>query len=151
MKFTVERKVESNVFSVTITHKEYGTNSLDAETEKGILDSFSPVLAYSDITFSDNYTVSGSDVVKGGSDTIKLALNNRKVNIDSTFSVTYRIDASSIAKSEFSSFSDINSREKLAQAQCKLFQDKVVEKLGEILTATRAMNNDFTKTEEITK
>ena len=150
MKFTIERKIESNVFSVAITYKEYGTNVLDSEAEKKIIDSFKPVLSYSDITFTGNYTTSGGNVQAGGSDSIKLALNNRNINIDSTFLATYRIDANSIPKSAYSSNSQINTKELLAQAQCKLFEDKVVEKLESILTTTRNMNNDFHKEEEVT-
>lgn len=87
MKFTIERKVESNVYSVTIAYKEYGTNSLDAEAEKKILNCFQPTLVYSDITFTGKYTVNSGNVQAGGTDSIRLSLNNRKVKIDNTFSI----------------------------------------------------------------
>ena len=150
MKFTVERKVESNVYSVTITHKDYGTNSLDADSEKKILDCYQPTLVYSDITFTGNYTVSGGNVQAGGTDSIKLSLNNRKVNIDDKFSVAYRIDANSISASEYTSNTDINKAELLAQAQCKLFEDKVKAQLQTVLDNTRSMSNDFVNVEEVT-
>ena len=150
MKFTIERKVESNVYSVTIAYKEYGTNSLDAEAEKKILNCFQPTLVYSDITFTGNYTVNSGNVQAGGTDSIKLSLNNRKVKIDNTFSVAYRVDVNSIAASEYSSNTAINKPELLAQAQCKLFEDKVKAQLKTVLDKTRSMNNDFVNVEEVT-
>ena len=151
MKFTVERKIENNVFSVSIAHKEYGTDVLSADEEKAILDSFNPTLAYKDITFSGNYDVVGGNVTAGGGNTVKLSLNNRVVNIDSTFAAVYRIDANSILDSQFAGLGNINTKELYAQAQCKLFEDKIIERLDTILKATRSMKNDFVKTEEVTK
>lgn len=148
MKFTTTRTVENNIFTVSIVYKEYGNSTLTAEEEKKILASFPPVITYDSITFSGNYTVSSKDVVAGGTDTITLTLNNRKVNVNESFNVTYRIDANSIPKSAYSGKTNINTKELLAQAQCKLFEDKIRTELKTVLDAARNMSNNFQTTED---
>lgn len=149
MKFTTTRSVNNNVFSVTIAYKEYGTESLTADDERKILESFPVELIYKDVTFSGNYQVSGGDVVANGSgDSISLSLNNIKTTVNNTFTVGYRIDANSISASELSGKTHLNKSELLAQGYCKLFEDKVKEKLKIILEAARNKKNNFTTVED---
>ncbi len=148
MKFTTNRNVDKNVFSVTIAYKEYGTGTLTAEEEKEILESYPVDLIYNDITFEGKYTVQNKEVVAGGNDTVALTLNNKKVRVDDTFTVTYRIDANSIPSSALAGKNDLNTAELLSQAYCKLFEDKVRERLNTLLTAARNKFNDFESVDE---
>lgn len=150
MKFTTTRNIDNNVFSVTIAYKEYGTVSLTAEEEKEILESYPVDLSYSDITFTGNYTLTGKEVTAGGTDSLTLSLSNKKVKIDETFSVTYRVDSNSIPKSSYSSNTNLNTAELAAQGYCKLFEDKVKEKLESLLTTARNKFNDFESVDEYT-
>lgn len=151
MKFVTTRTVDKNVLSVTIAFKEYGTGVLTAEEEKEILESYPVDLVYNDITFRGNYQVSAGDVVaNGGGDQIELTLNNRRVKVDETFTVTYRVDAKTIPASALAGKNHLNKAELLAQGYCKLFEDKVKAQLDTILQATRNKFNSFESSDEFT-
>lgn len=151
MKFTTTRSIDKNILSVTVAFKEYGTNDLTAEEEKEIFESYPTKLVYSDITFSGKYQVTGKEVVANpGGDQIELTLNNKSVKVDGAFTVSYRIDANTIPASALTGKNHLNKAELLAQGYCKLFEDKVKDRLKTILSATRDKYNNFESSEEFT-
>lgn len=143
MKLKTERVVSNNIHTTTISFGGYGTATLTAEEEFECLESYPAELIYSDMKFEGTYTLNGSEVEAGGTDTIKLSINNKRVMLDENFTVSFRIDANALSSSVYSSNTDINTAALYCQAACILFEDTIKAKVATLLSASRAKNNNF--------
>ena len=148
MKINSVRNVTDGKFGASIKFEDYGTALLTAEEEEELLKSYPATLKYKDITFTENVDVVGGNVVVGsGSQSVTVSVTNKELPIDKTFEAVYRISVNNVADSEVTG--KLTTKELVAQAKSMIFEAKVLEKLTQLLEATRNKANSFVNESEI--
>ncbi|AAK79078.1 hypothetical protein BJV85_002895 [Clostridium acetobutylicum] len=149
MNFNTTQDVTNNIFTTTTTFDSYGNLAMTAEDEQALLKDYPLNLTYSAISFTGKYTVNGKDIVEDetNGDTVSLVIPNKIIPIDENFIAKYSIAAAQVLSSELGT--KLTTPELVAQAKCILFKDKVLAQINTLLTAVRAKDNNFAKTNPI--
>lgn len=145
MKLTTTRKTENNKVETTIIFKEWGRNSISAEDEQRLLNDYPQIINYKDLTFSGFFKVENKEVVKATStedgEKVTLVTIPKLVPLTDAFQVKYEIGLNQILDSEIGT--KLNTKELVAQAKCKLFEDTIKNEITKMLNALELKDNTF--------
>lgn len=148
MQLKVTHDIENNVFATTITVDSFGTEQLSEDDEKELLNDFPTKIAYRNLTFTKNVTMSGSvpvvtdTVITSENENTIVAvtippISNKEVQIDENFNAVYKIDVNKIPNSAVDA-NVLTTKELVAQAYCVVFDAVVEGAVGAAMTAIRA-------------
>ena len=144
MNFKIERDILDNKFTTQIVFDSYGSVDITPEKEQTLLENYPTKLTYSDINFTDKYEVdSDNNVVRNEVDgeEVTIALTNKDIPLGEEFVAKYEVSTSSIKDIEVGTL--LNTKELVCEAKCKLFEEKIVEKLTELINEVKSKDNDF--------
>ena len=146
MNFETKREVKDNVFSVTVSFTEYGTEDMDEDREKALFDDLGyPSINLGNITFDGEFDVDGDkrviDAEVGAGDKVSFVVNAKKLTLGPGFSTTYTVDARDIASSELGS--KLSTNRLVAEAKCLLYQEKIHEAITAAVTKLKAERTRF--------
>ena len=148
MKLKITPDIKDNVYSTNITVSSLGNQSLAPEEEAVMLANFPTYIQYKDINFVDKYTVDGSGkIVKDSEgDEVKVSMINAKKLVDATFTAHFEVATSSIVVP--STNTSLTTKELIADAMCRLFEDKIQEAVTNVLVGIRDKNKDDFETRD---
>lgn len=116
MKFSVEREIESRVFTVTVKFLELGNDSLTSEEEKKLFNDF----GYPLINVGGEF--------KNGEGEQAFVFNRREVVVDEAFEVSRSFKVDQKSKGE-----NLNKEVEKAVADCKVFEDEIKSRIQEAI------------------
>lgn len=152
MRLLPTREIENNVFKTVITVAEMGSAIMTAEEETEVLKNFPQILKYKDITFTATFKVeNGVPTIStdSGSVSVSLDLNNIETLLSPEMKFVFTSDANKILASEIDD-AVLTTSQLVSQAKCILFENKVIEKITELLTKAKGNINTFEDTTEVT-
>lgn len=148
MQLKITHDIENNIFTTVLTVDSFGTEQLSEDDEKELLNDFPTKIAYRNLTFTKNVTMSGSvpvvtdtAITSENEDTIVAVtippISNKEVQIDENFNAVYKIDVNKIPNSAVDA-NVLTTKELVAQAYCVVFDAVVEGAVGTAMTAIRA-------------
>lgn len=146
MIFETTHKVENNVFSVTVSFSDYGTDEMDAKHEQALFNDLgNPSINLGAIIFDGKFDVDGDKRVIDASgedgDEVKFIMNAKRYELTKGFTVTYAADAGDVADSEVGK--KLNTKRLVAEAKALLFQEKVLAAIKKAVEDLKAQRTRF--------
>jgi hypothetical protein len=137
--------IEEGKIKVTIAVSEMGSDDYTADEEIELLHDFPKKIEYSNIDFSGKvkedegvYTILAKDAEDADAELITLPLVNKVYTLDENLSISLEINVDNVKAGE-----KITSKEKMAQAQAKLFETRIIEEITKVLTEIRKLQPDI--------
>ncbi|WP_291567032.1 MULTISPECIES: hypothetical protein [unclassified Clostridium] len=150
MQLKIERDVKNNRFETIISFENYGGTDITAEDEKELLENYPCMISYKDLTFSGKFNIKDKEVVLDESDngeTVTLTVMDKVFPLTENFQAKYEINIKDILDSELQT--KLNTKELICQAKILLFEEKIVEKIKELIVDLKAKDNNFEKASPI--
>ena len=151
LKFTHD--IENNVFSTTITVDSFGTEQLSEDEEKELLNDFPTKIAYRNLTFTKNVTMSGSvpvitetEITNENDDVIVSVtippISNKEILLGENFEAVYKVDVNKIVSSAVDA-DVLTTKDLVAQAYCIVFDEVIRAAIESVMTTLRAKAPSF--------
>lgn len=150
MQLKIERNVKDNKFETMISFEDYGGTDITAEDEKELLENYPCMISYKDLTFSGKFNVKDKEVVIDESDegeSVTLTIMDKVLPLTENFQAKYEINTKDILDTELQA--KLNTKEIICQAKVLLFEEKIVEKIKELIADLKAKDNNFEKASPI--
>lgn len=148
MQLKITHDIENNIFTTVLTVDSFGTEQLSEDDEKELLNDFPTKIAYRNLTFTKNVTMSGSvpvvtdtEITNENEETIVSVtippISNKEVLLDAAFNAMYKVDVNKIVASAVDEHV-LTTKELVAQAYCAVFDAVITEAVGDVMTVLRA-------------
>ncbi|OSA92838.1 UNVERIFIED_ORG: hypothetical protein B2H93_13510 [Clostridium botulinum] len=146
MKLKYLKDIKENIYSITVKCSELGTETMDTETEKNLIENFIPQFKYHDLSWTGKFGVDdkGNVVVdESEGDTISIGLIDKLVLVNEHLEVSYIVSTNSIKPDILKDMKKITIPEKYCEACCLLFKNVIKKAIKDVLDSMRKKNNDF--------
>ncbi|MBY6838827.1 hypothetical protein [Clostridium botulinum] len=151
MKLKYLKDIKENTYSITVKCSELGTETMDVDTEKNLIENFIPQFKYHDLSWTGKFGIDEkgniiADEAEG--DTISIGLIDKLVLVNENLEVTYTVSIKSIKPSMLKDMKKITTSEKYCEACCLLFKTTIKKAVKDCLDSMRKKNNDFESEED---
>ncbi|MED1125316.1 hypothetical protein [Bacillus atrophaeus] len=142
MNFTIDRKIEDGVFSVHISHKEFGSEAITAEEEAQLFNDFGFPEIDTGGPFEGVFSQDEEAVVENeeGS-SVTLLLNSKKVKVTENFQAELLVNLNKIEDSAITPL--LPTKQSVAEARCLLFEREVIDRLNKAIEVIREKRTGF--------
>lgn len=151
MELKIKHEIDNNIFQTNITVESLGTEQLSEDEEADLLSDFPTKIAYRNLTFTKNVTMSGKAPVvttdEVGESVVSVTLptlSNKEILIDKDFAASYKIDSGKIVASAIDE-AVLTTKELVAQAYCAVFDAVICDALRVEMAAIREKAPAFAK------
>lgn len=153
MKFNVEKNIDNNIVSATISVTSLGSNTLTEEQERNLITDFPRNVEFANISFSANMKMGADNlpIIADDSDVdSQLVEINELVNqiipIDEDFTAKLSLNVKKVKTDELGDI--FKTPESVCKAKVSLFYLKIKEEIIKLIEEMRTINDDFETDDE---